>query len=210
MPRSTIPTSTPSRSPQLTSGIPEVRDRILDRRLQPPAQLRLLHLGVQGLVRARPVAGGVAAGPPGAARQGRRRRGLRLLAANLAGRGRRAADLGGDPVDPRLRPGLRDRRGDQGEGAGLRPLHRGAELARLRRAAGDGDDRPRPRREPQRADQRRRQHAGPLGRRRLDRPVRPRFQQLRHHHPGAGLVPRTIPRRSASSSSAPPPARWCR
>ena len=109
---------------------------------------------------------------------------------SLPGLGRRAADHRRHPVDPLARAGLRGRRGGQEQGAGDRAVHRGAELARLRRAAGQRDHRPRPGGEPERADQRDRQHPRAAGRRRLGRAVRPRFQQLRHHHPGAGRVPR--------------------
>ena len=62
------------------------------------------------------------------------------------------------------------------QGHGHRPLHRRAELARLRRAAGQRDDRPRPRRRAQRPDQRGREHPRPPRRRRLDRRVRPRLR----------------------------------
>ena len=90
---------------QLTAGIHEVTHRVLDRRLRRQPQLRLLHLGAQGLGRSRPLAGGDAAGPPGPARQGRRRRGLRLRAADAAGLRRRPADHRRHPVDPRRRRG---------------------------------------------------------------------------------------------------------
>ena len=89
---------------------PRGHHRVLHRGLRPPAQLRVLHLGVQGLGRARPVAGGAAAGAAGPPRQGRRRRGLRLLAADAAGGGRRPADHRRHPVDPRPGAGLRGRR----------------------------------------------------------------------------------------------------
>ena len=95
---------------QLTADIPEVSTEFSIVGFDAPAQLRLLHLGVQGLGRARPLAGGAAAGAAGPARQGRRRRGLRLLAADAAGRGRRPADHRRHPVDPRARAGLRGRR----------------------------------------------------------------------------------------------------
>ena len=128
----------------------------------------------------------------------------------LPGLRRRPADLGGHPVDPRRRARLRGGRGGPAEGAGVRPLHRGAEQPRLRRAAGDRHDRPRPGGGAQRADQRDRHHPRPPGRRRLDRPVRPRVQQLRRDHPGAARVARQPRRPSAASSCAPPTARWCR
>ena len=167
----TTPSSTPTRSRELTKPTcPEVDDRVLDRRLRRQTNSAA---STSGCSRTGPSATAAQAeiqqdiqGRLGA---GRRRRGLRLRAADAAGRRRRPADLGGHPVDPRPEPGLRGRRGGQAQGAGVGPLHRRAELARLRRAAGDGHHRPRPRGGAQRAGQRDRHDARPAGRRRLDR-----------------------------------------
>ena len=52
----------------------------------------------------------------------------------LPGSGGGLPIIDGDPVDLRPHPGLRGRRGDQEQGAGVRPLHRGSEQPRLRRA----------------------------------------------------------------------------
>ena len=70
----------------------------------------------------------------------------------------------------RRRPGLRGRpRQIKNKAQASGTLHRRAELARLRRAAGDGHHRPRPRRGARRADHRHRQHADAAGRRRRSR-----------------------------------------
>jgi multidrug efflux pump len=118
------------------------------------------------------------------------RAGLRLRAALAAGRRRRPADLRRHPVDRRSGAGLRGRRAGQERGAGVRPLHRGAEHALLRRAAGDDHHRPRPGGRTEHPRPRDRHDAGAAGRRRAGGAVRPRFQQLRHHHPGAARISR--------------------
>ena len=208
--RSTIPSSTPTRStssPRTSrSSAPSSPSSA-----STGSQLRLLHLGVEGLGGADAVAEGDPAGNPGHARQGRRRRGLRLLAAVAARLGRRPADHRGDPVDPRPAARLRGRRGGEDQGAAVRPVHRGAELARLRRAAGDRHHRPRPRGEPQRADQRDRQHARAARRRRLGRAVRPRLRTATTSSPRCRS---RLPRQSRGARRVLRPrrdrARWCR
>ena len=67
-------------------------------------------------------------------------------------------------------------RGGEAQGRGVGPLHRRAEQPRLRRAAGQRDDRPRPGGQPERADQRHRRDARAPRRRRVDRRVRPRLR----------------------------------
>ena len=90
--------------------------------------------GLKPLGRARPQPGGDPAGRAGADRQGRRRAGLRLRAADAARHRRRPAGAVHPPLDRRSGPGLRGRRGDQEPRAGERPLHRRAELARRSRS----------------------------------------------------------------------------
>jgi hypothetical protein len=77
-----------------------------------------------------------------------------------------------------------------GRGRGVRPLHRRAELAvlRHRRRSSSPSTATAPRRSTCR--QRHRRDADAARRRRRHRAVRPRFQQLRRHHAGAGGIPR--------------------
>ena len=171
-------------------GHPRAPHRVLDRRLRPADQLRLLHLGAEGLGRAHALAEGGPAGDPGPARQGRRRRGVRLLAAVAAGRGRRAADHGGDPVDPRLAAGLRGRRGgeEQGEATGRFIVVQNSLAFDAPQVSVTIDrDRAASLNVPisEVANTLALLVGGGVG-----RPVRPRFEQLRHHHPGAARLPR--------------------
>ena len=139
-------------------------------------------------------------------------RGLRLRAAVAARHRRRPADPVRHPVDRRARPGLRGRRGDQEQGAGLGQLHRRAELARLRRAAG--------RASPSTATARRALNVpiSDIGTRSAllvgggsVAQVRPRLQQLRHHHRRCRSSYRYQPRGARPVlRPAARPGRWCR
>ena len=167
----TTPSSTPTRSRELTAGHP--RGRAPSSRSSASAARRNSGFYIWVLKdwadRDR-VAGGDPAGHPGPARQGRRRRGLRLRAADAARRRRRPADLGGHPVDPRPGAGLRGRRG----GASMKAQASGRFIVVQNSLAFDAPqvtvtiDRDRAA-SAQRADQRDRHDARPPGRRRLDR-----------------------------------------
>ncbi|GAB1363068.1 hypothetical protein MASR1M32_23040 [Rhodobacter sp.] len=114
--------------------------------------------------------------------------GLRLRAALATGRRRRVADFDGAAIHPLARPRLRGGRGDPAEGDAIGQVHRGAEQPCLRRAAGQHRPSTATARPSWGLRSRHRGDAGDSGRRRLHRPVRPRFQQLRRDHAGAGRL----------------------
>ena len=113
----------------------------------------------------------------GSAEQGRRRRrraGLRVLAAAVAGLRRRPAGADGDHLDRRFRAALRRDGEDEGRGAAERAVHCRRQRSRVQPADDPGRYRPQQGQRAWRHDAGDRRHAGADARRELHQPLQPR------------------------------------